>query len=50
MDIGCKLKPIASFIEKSSVTTSGSRVGIVFPVHALTIPVIIKRFIRKTKI
>ncbi len=41
------LVPIVSLIDKPRVKTRGSRVGIVFPVHALTIPIIVKRFIKK---
>ncbi len=43
-----ELVPIASLMDKTGVQTSGHRVGIVFPVHALTIPVVVKRFIKKT--
>lgn len=44
---GARLVPIASLVEKPAVKISGTRVGIVFPVHALTIPIIVKRFIKK---
>jgi formate hydrogenlyase subunit 6/NADH:ubiquinone oxidoreductase subunit I/flavodoxin len=43
-----KLVPVASLIYKPEIKTAGSSVGIVFPVHALTIPIIVKRFIKKT--
>lgn len=45
---GASLVPVAGLMEQPEIKTSGSRVGIVFPVHALTIPIIIKRFIKKT--
>lgn len=44
---GSELKPIVSLVNEQEVKTSGSRVGIVFPVHALTIPIIVKKFIEK---
>ncbi len=45
---GASLLPIASLSDKASVKTDGLRVGFVFPVHALTIPIFVKRFIKKT--
>ncbi len=41
------LVPIASLIDTPEVKASGSKVGIVFPVHALTIPIAVSRFIKK---
>ncbi|MEL7604114.1 MAG: ferredoxin, partial [Bacillota bacterium] len=45
---GAVLIPIASLIGQKRVTAPASVVGFVFPVHALTIPVIVKRSIKKT--
>ncbi|MBN1891883.1 MAG: EFR1 family ferrodoxin [Clostridiales bacterium] len=45
---GATLVPVASLIDIPENKTSGSTVGIVFPVHALTIPIVISRFIKKT--
>ena len=42
-----RLIPIASLVNKKEIRTKGKTIGLVFPVHALTIPVAIKRFIRK---
>ena len=43
-----EIEPIVRFIDQPKVQVSGSVIGIVFPVHALTIPVVVKRFIMKT--
>lgn len=45
---GAELVPIVSLIGQKRIITSAPIIGLVFPVHALTIPVIVKRFIRKT--
>jgi len=44
---GSNLIPIASLMNKKVVQTKGKTVGFVFPVHALTIPIAVKKFIRK---
>jgi len=41
------LIPIVSLMDEKAVRTKGKTIGLVFPVHALTIPVAVKRFIRK---
>lgn len=40
--------PIVNFLDKDIVITKGETVGFIFPVHALTIPIAVKRFIKKT--
>ena len=42
-----ELIPIVSLLDKDVIKTSGQTVGFVFPVHALTIPVAVKKFLRK---
>lgn len=42
-----KLIPIISLINKDVIKTNGKSIGIVFPVHALTIPIAVKRFLKK---
>lgn len=42
------LIPIVSLLDKDVIRTNGKSVGIVFPVHALTIPIAVKRFLKKT--
>ena len=39
--------PIVSLLHKDAIPTNGKTIGIVFPCHALTIPIAVKRFIRK---
>ena len=41
------LMPIISFLHKDVIQTSGKSIGFVFPVHALTIPIAVKRFVEK---
>lgn len=45
---GSRLIPIVSLLDKKAVQTKGKTVGFVFPVHALTIPIAVKKFIRRT--
>ena len=40
--------PMVSLLNKKVIRTQGKTVGFVFPVHALTIPIAVKRFIKKT--
>ncbi len=40
--------PMVSLLNKKIIQTQGKNVGFVFPVHALTIPIVVKRFINKT--
>ena len=42
-----ELIPIVSLLNKDIIKTSGKTVGFVFPVHALTIPIVVKKFLRK---
>jgi len=41
------LMPIVSLLHNDVICTNGDSVGIVFPVHALTIPIAVKKFLRK---
>ena len=45
---GSVLIPIVSLLDDRMIQTKGKTIGLVFPVHALTIPIAVKRFIRKT--
>lgn len=42
-----RLIPIASLIHQERIETRGEVIGLVFPVQALTIPILVKRFLRK---
>ena len=42
-----ELIPIVSLLNKDIIKTSCKNVGFVFPVHALTIPLVVKKFLRK---
>ena len=42
-----KLTPIVKAINENYYITKADTIGFVFPVHALTIPIIVKRFIKK---
>jgi len=42
-----KLIPIVSLLNIDVIKTNAETVGFVFPVHALTIPIAVKRFIKK---
>jgi ferredoxin/flavodoxin len=39
--------PIASLMTKTTVDSSADVIGFVFPVHALTIPIVVRKFIQK---
>lgn len=39
--------PIVSLLNKDVIQTNGKTIGIIFPCHALTIPIAVKRFIKK---
>ena len=41
------LMPIVSLLHNDVICTNGDSVGIVFPVHALTISIAVKKFLRK---
>ena len=45
---GSVLIPIVSLLGQKAIRTNAEAVGFVFPVHALTIPIAVKRFIEKT--
>lgn len=45
-----KLIPIVSLLNKDVIKTNAETIGFVFPVHALTIPIAVKKFIRKIDI
>jgi len=38
---------IVSLLPKDVIQTNGKSVGLVFPVHALTIPIAVKQFLKK---
>lgn len=42
-----ELIPIVSLLDRDVIKTSGKTVGLIFPVHALTIPTAVKRFLKK---
>lgn len=42
-----RLIPIVSLLDNEVIKTRGKNVGFVFPVHALTIPTAVKRFLKK---
>lgn len=42
-----EILPIANLLKKDKITSKGEIIGIVFPVHALTIPIAVKRFLKK---
>lgn len=42
--------PMVSLLQQEAIHTNGKTIGIIFPCHALTIPIAVKRFIRKTDV
>jgi len=42
-----ELIPIISLLDKNIIKTNSKTIGFVFPVHALTIPIAVKKFLRK---
>lgn len=46
----CSLIPIVSLLNKDKIETNGECIGLVFPVHALTIPIAVKRFLKLTEL
>ncbi len=44
---GSSLMPIVSLLQRDAIKTNGDSVGIVFPVHALTIPLAVTRFLKR---
>ncbi len=43
----CSLIPIVSLVKRDIIETHAKTVGFVFPVHALTIPIVVRKFVRK---
>lgn len=41
------LIPIVSLLNKDVIQTKGKSIGVIFPVHALMIPIAVKKFLRK---
>ena len=41
------LIPIISLLNEDKIRTNGKIIGLVFPVHALTVPVVVRKFLRK---
>lgn len=44
---GSSTIPIVKLLQQDKINTLGKAIGIVFPVHALTIPIAVKRFLKK---
>ena len=44
---GSEILPIACLLKKDKITSQGKTIGIIFPVHALTIPMAVKKFLKK---
>ncbi|MEN6317081.1 MAG: EFR1 family ferrodoxin [Clostridiaceae bacterium] len=42
-----EILPIACLLKKDIITSNGKTIGIVFPVHALTIPLVVMKFLRR---
>jgi ferredoxin len=47
---GAALVPIVSLLGQSIIETTADSVGLVFPLHGMTIPIPVKRFLQKIKI
>lgn len=45
---GTKLTPIVRLLSQDVITTGAEVIGIVFPVHGMTLPIPVKRFLEKT--
>lgn len=43
-----ELIPMVSLLDRDIIKTQAKTVGFVFPIHALTIPLVVKKFLRKT--
>jgi ferredoxin len=43
-----KVIPMVGLLHQEVIQTTGKSIGFVFPVHALTIPIAVKRFLKKT--
>lgn len=44
---GAILIPIVSLLEKEKIVAGAETVGIIFPVHAMTVPIPVKKFVKK---
>lgn len=44
---GAKLKPIVSLLNKDFIKITADTVGFVFPLHGMTVPIPVKKFIKK---
>ncbi len=44
---GSDLKPIVSLLNKDTIKTKADTVGFVFPIHGLTVPIPVKKFVKK---
>lgn len=47
---GSRMVPIAGLMGKDRIVSTAETVGFVFPVHALTIPIVVRKFIGKLEI
>ena len=45
----CTIKPIVALMKQPKIITNASKVGFVFPVHALTIPIVVRLFLKKLR-
>lgn len=45
-----KIIPVVGLMQKNKIESSADKIGFVFPVHALTIPIVIRKFIKKLNI
>jgi len=45
---GTKLTPIIRLLSQEVITTSAEAIGLVFPVHGMTLPIPVKQFLEKT--
>src|SRR5271157_3196304 len=44
---GSDLKPIVSLLNNDTIKTKADTVGFVFPIHGLTVPIPVKKFVKK---
>jgi flavodoxin len=45
--LGTNLIPIVSLLNKDVIETSGETIGLVFPIHGMTVPIPVKKFVKK---
>jgi hypothetical protein len=48
--IGTKLLPIVSLLNHKQIRIEASIIGLVFPVQALGLPIVVRRFLRRARI